>query len=84
MQKEYNALVENKTWHLVPPSSNKNFLDCKWVYHIKRRPAGTIETYKARLVSKGFKHCYGIGYEETFSYVVKACTIRLVLAISVS
>jgi hypothetical protein len=60
MNEEYQALMENKTWHLVPPSSNKNLIDCKWVYRIKRKADGTIDRYKARLVAKGFKQRYGI------------------------
>jgi hypothetical protein len=55
MNEEYKALMENKNWHLVPPSSNKNLIDCKWVYCIKRKADGTIDRYKARLVAKGFK-----------------------------
>ncbi|KAK1653939.1 hypothetical protein QYE76_071744 [Lolium multiflorum] len=31
MQEEYDALIENKTWHLVPPSRNRNLIYCKWV-----------------------------------------------------
>ena len=38
----------------------------------------------AWLVSKGFKQHYDIDYEDTFSPVVKAATIRLVLSIVVS
>jgi histone deacetylase 1/2 len=32
MEEEYAALLDNKTWHLVPASRNKNLIDCKWVY----------------------------------------------------
>jgi histone deacetylase 1/2 len=45
---------------------------------------GTIDRYKARLVAELFKQRYGINYEDTFGPVVKADTIRLVLALSVS
>jgi hypothetical protein len=73
--------MENQTWTLVPSSSNKNLIDCKWVYRIKHRADGTIDSYKACLVAKGFKQRYGIDYEDTFSPVVKIATIRIVLSI---
>ncbi|XP_071679843.1 uncharacterized protein [Lolium perenne] len=85
MDEEYEALMVNKTWHLVPPNhAGKNIIDCKWVYKIKHKADGSIDKYKARLVAKGFKQRYGIDYEDTFSHVVKSATIRLVLSIDVS
>lgn len=84
MDSEYFALMKNKTWHLVPPHQGKNVIDCKWVYKIKKKADDTIDRYKARLVAKGFKQQYGIDYEETFSPVVKAATIRLVLLVAVT
>jgi histone deacetylase 1/2 len=55
MDSEYQALMKNKTWHLVPRPKGKNIVGCKWVYKIKRRADGTVDRYKARLVAKGFK-----------------------------
>jgi histone deacetylase 1/2 len=75
MESEHQALLRNKTWHLVPPPKGRNIIGCKWVYKVKRRADGNIDRYKAWLVVKGFKQHYGIDYEDTFSPVVKAATI---------
>ena len=76
--------MKNKTWHLVPPRRGTNIIDCKWVYKIKRKAYGSLDRYKARLVAKGFKQRYDIDYEYTFSPVVKASTIRVILSVAVS
>jgi hypothetical protein len=81
---EYGALMKNQTWHLVPPKKGTNIINCKWVYKVKRKSDGSIDRYKACLVTKGFKQRYDIDYEDTFSPVVKVATIRLVLSIDMS
>lgn len=84
MDEEYDALMRNQTWHLVQPRPGQNVIDCKRVYKIKRRSDGNIHRYKARLIAKGFKQRYRIDYEETFSPMVKAVTIRLILSLVVT
>jgi histone deacetylase 1/2 len=84
MNTEHTALLRDKTWHLVAPPKGKNIIDSKCVYKIKWKVDGTIDRYNARLVAKGYKQRYGIDYKDTFSPVVKAATIGLVLSIAVS
>jgi hypothetical protein len=60
MDIEYNALLKNNTWHLVPPKKGSNIIDCKWVFKVKLKADGTLDKYKARLVAKGFKQRFGI------------------------
>jgi histone deacetylase 1/2 len=84
MDKEYNALMKNKTWRLVPIKRGSNIIDCKWVWKIKYKADRSLDKYKGRLVAKGFKQWYGVDYEDTFSPVVKMATIRTILSIAVS
>ena len=84
MDEEYRALIENRTQHLVPPKQGTNIIDHKWVYKIKKNANGDIERYKARLVAKGFKQRCGVDYEDSFSPMVKATTIRIIISIVVS
>lgn len=84
MTNEYNALLKNKTWELVPRTESNNIVGNKWIFRVKRKADGTVERLKARLVAKGYHQCPGIDFHETFSPVVKPTMVRVVLTIAVT
>ncbi|KAH9752991.1 retrovirus-related pol polyprotein from transposon RE1 [Citrus sinensis] len=83
MKAEYNALISNGTWTLVPRTENHKLIGNKWVFRIKTNTDGSVEKYKARLVAKGFQQIEGVNYFETFSPVVKSATVRVILSLAV-
>uniref|UniRef100_A0A2N9GSV6 Reverse transcriptase Ty1/copia-type domain-containing protein n=1 Tax=Fagus sylvatica TaxID=28930 RepID=A0A2N9GSV6_FAGSY len=84
MNLEFDALLRNQTWTLVPSHSSQNLIGCKWVFRVKRKADGTVERHKARLVAKGFHQQFGVDYDETYSPVIKPTTVRTVLSLAIS
>ncbi|GJS97521.1 ribonuclease H-like domain-containing protein [Tanacetum coccineum] len=74
---EYNALIKNNTWIIVPQPSNANIVRSLWLFQHKYNADGTLNRYKARLVANGSTQLTGIDVDETFSPVVKPTTIRM-------
>jgi histone deacetylase 1/2 len=84
MKAEFDALLKNQTWTLMPLPSDRQAIGCKWVFRTKENPDGSINKYKARLVAKGFHQQHGFDFNETFSPVIKPITIRLILSLAIS
>lgn len=84
MLDEFNALIENKTWDLVPRPADVNIIRSMWIFRHKKKSDGTFERHKARLVGDGRSQQVGVDCDETFSPVVKPATIRTVLSIALS
>lgn len=70
-------MAYSKTWSIVYLPPRKRPIDCKWVYKIKFNADGSIERYKARLLSKGYNQVEGFDYQETFSLVIKHTTVKV-------
>ncbi|GJR48085.1 ribonuclease H-like domain-containing protein [Tanacetum coccineum] len=79
MRDEYNALIKNSTWTLVPRPPDVNLIRCMWLFRHKYLADGTLSRYKSWLVAIGSTLLEGVDVDETFSLVVKPGTIPTVL-----
>ncbi|KAK8999927.1 hypothetical protein V6N11_082065 [Hibiscus sabdariffa] len=82
MRSEMDSMSENQVWTLVEPPEGIKPIGCKWVFKKKTDMDGNVQTYKGRLVAKGFRHIHGVDYDETFSPVAMFKSIRILLAIA--
>ena len=69
MTEEYQSIMKNDVWDIVPKPEGKSVVSSKWIYKIKHATDASIEKYKARFVARGFSQKEGIDYEETFAPV---------------
>jgi hypothetical protein len=67
MTEEYQCIMKNDVWHIVPRPAGKSVVASKWIYKIKHAADGSVEKYKERFVARGFSQVEGIDYEETFA-----------------
>ena len=67
MVEEYDLIVRNSAWEIVPRSEGKLVVGSRWIYKVKQVVDGSVEKYKARFFSRGFSQIEGIDYEETFA-----------------
>ena len=82
MTKEYQSIIKNDVWEIVPRPKRKDVVSFKWLYKIKHAVDGSIEKYKERFVAHGFSQKEGIDYEETFAPVAKYTSIRTIIALA--
>jgi hypothetical protein len=83
MDDEINSLTSMKTWEIVPRPEDRETIESKWVYRIKRTADGKIDRYKARLVVKGYTQVDGLDFNETYAPVTRLETIRLLFGLAV-
>jgi hypothetical protein len=54
MTEEYQSIMKNEVWEIVPRLKNKDVVFSKWIFKIKHVADGIIEKYKGIFVTRGF------------------------------
>ena len=78
-QNEYNSMLENKVWDLVP-DEGQNVIKGGWVQRTKFNSDGTKQKCKARFVGRGNFQIPGVDYEEVFAPVARYSSLREIMA----
>lgn len=78
MNLEMQSLYENDTFELVDLPKDRKVLGTRWVY--TKKDGNT--RFKARVVCKGYDQVYGQDYYYTYSPVIRAESVRLILALA--
>lgn len=82
MDDEYDALIKNKMWELMPRLLDVNIIRSMWIFTHKQNVDGTFARHKARLVGDGKTQQVGMDCGEMFSPIVKLGTIHTVLSLA--
>jgi hypothetical protein len=84
MNNKLRAIATKKACSLTALSKDKVAIGCKWEYRIKHKIDGTVEPYKAFLMTKVYTRQEGINFLDAFSLVAKITIVCLLLSIVVS
>lgn len=82
MDAELASIRSNETWELAALPSGHKAIGLKWVFKVKKDPAGHVLKHKARLVAKGYAQRQGVDFDEVFAPVARMETVRLLLALA--
>ena len=67
MVEEYDSIIINSVWEVVPIPADKSVVSSRWIYKVKHVADGNVEKHKARFVARGFSQVEGINYNDNFA-----------------
>jgi hypothetical protein len=54
MVEEYDSIVKNSAWEIVPRLIDKSVVGSRWIYKVKQVVDQSVEKLKARFVAQSF------------------------------
>ena len=54
MVEEYDSIMKNRVWEVVPRPQGKKVVGSRWIYKVKHATDGSMEKYKVHFMAKGF------------------------------
>lgn len=82
MHEEIEALFKNGVFSETYLPKVRRAIPTMWVFKLKRKPDGSVERFKARLVVKGFMQREGIDYQEVYAPTARTDTFRVLMAVA--
>ncbi|CAM9686719.1 unnamed protein product, partial [Heterosigma akashiwo] len=79
---ETDSLGKKNSYTLTDLPPGANVVGTRWVLSKKFDADGRLVKHKERLVTQGYSQKYGIDFTQTYSPVVNAASLKLLLAIS--
>ena len=82
MLEEYDSIMRNDVWEVVPRPMGKSIVTSRWLYKTKYAVDGSIEKHKACFVARGFSQVEVVDYDETFTLVARYTSIKSIITIT--
>ena len=77
-----DSIISNKTWELVNFRPGSKPIGYKWVFQRKYYSNDMIQTFKARLVTKGFKQRECVDYFDTYASEARITSIMILFSLT--
>lgn len=84
MEEEYDALMDQDVWDVIPRPCNRKVVGSRWQYVYKLGPTGEIIRQKSRFLGKRYSQVQGIHYKETFAPLFSYESLHLLLSLVAS